>query len=588
MRRVAPPLAATLCLTACFAAEPKWIRLQSTNFELFTPAGERTGREAIRYLETVRSFFSAAVGPPKTGLAIRVVLFPDENAYHEYQPKAFAVAHYLSTDERDLIVIGRFDQEHAPAVIHEYVHLLVRHLNDDTPLWLNEGLAEFYSSLKPKGNQAIIGDLHLGRLAALRRDIWIAVERIIQAGQDSPYYNEKDKASAFYNESWALVHMLAESPPYRGKFRDFLGAIEGKGDSAAAFKSVYGKTVTEINRELREYVESKTFVGSLLNVKLEKSSEQPLVSAAAGFELRMTLADLLPVPEKAGERRSRYETLAREFSDRPEPAAALGDLLLGAREPDKAREWFEEAWTRDCRNAAALRRYARLLRQQGDLARAGLVLGRVLEVDPAGLQARLDFASVALQQNDPDRAFDILRSMRSVPAKQAADLFHLLALASLQKGDLVEADRAARRMAENAKTEGQTKRASLLSDAIARRARSEAVVIIAREVAEDPETARPGPPPPLPPAPGLPKPGENTIEGYLVEVRCMGERPRVRVETGSGVFNLPFPPADPVPVRSSSGAPVELRCGEWKRTLVRVVFELRPGADPWVRSVDFR
>jgi tetratricopeptide (TPR) repeat protein len=579
-------LAATLCWAACFASEPKWIRLKSTNFELFTRAGERTGRETIKYLETVRSFFAAATGPPKAGLAIRVVLFQDEAAYHEYQPKAFAAAHYLSMDERDLIVIGRFDAEHAAVVIHEYVHLLVRHLNDDVPLWLNEGLAEYYSSLKPKGNQAIIGDLHLSRLAALRRDVWVNVERIVKADESSPYYNEKDKASAFYNESWALVHMLAESPSYREKFRDFLSAIEEKGDSAAAFESAYGKTLAEMNRELRTYVESRTFVGSIVDVKLEKSSEQPAVTPAGDFELRMALADLLPVPEKADERKEKYEALAREYPERPDPAAGLGTLLLQVRRPREARGWFEVAWDRGSTNGAALRRYARLLRQEGDLSRARAVMERVLEMDASNVAIRFDLASLSLQESDPDRAFDLLRPMRTVSAKNAPDLFSLLALASLQKGELAEAEKAARRMAETARTEGQKQRAAQLSGAISRRAKSEAAVIIAREVAKDPEDARPVAPLPPPPAPGPPKPGENTIEGYLVEVRCMGERPRVRVETGSGVFNLPFPP-QVVPVRNTSGEPVELRCGEWKRTRVRVVFELHPGAGPLVRSVDF-
>jgi hypothetical protein len=42
---------------AAFAAE-QWLKINSSNFELFTTAGEKKGREAILYLEQVRSLFA--------------------------------------------------------------------------------------------------------------------------------------------------------------------------------------------------------------------------------------------------------------------------------------------------------------------------------------------------------------------------------------------------------------------------------------------------------------------------------------------------------------------------------------------------
>ena len=40
-----------------FAAE-QWLKIKSSNFELFTTAGEKKGREAILYFEQVRGLFS--------------------------------------------------------------------------------------------------------------------------------------------------------------------------------------------------------------------------------------------------------------------------------------------------------------------------------------------------------------------------------------------------------------------------------------------------------------------------------------------------------------------------------------------------
>src|SRR5579871_3312876 len=43
------------------AARPQWIKLTSTDFEMYTSAGEKKGREAILYFEQVRSFFLKAL-----------------------------------------------------------------------------------------------------------------------------------------------------------------------------------------------------------------------------------------------------------------------------------------------------------------------------------------------------------------------------------------------------------------------------------------------------------------------------------------------------------------------------------------------
>src|SRR5438046_874231 len=77
------------------------------------------------------------------------------------------------------------------------------------PTWLNEGLADLYSTLRMQGDKALVGDLIPGRLQSLSTEKWVPLSVILSAGQDSPYYNEKSKAGSFYSESWALVHMLS-------------------------------------------------------------------------------------------------------------------------------------------------------------------------------------------------------------------------------------------------------------------------------------------------------------------------------------------------------------------------------------------
>jgi len=81
MRQCAGRLAtALLCALAALPAVgsegPRWLKIQSPNFELFTTAGERNGREVARHFEQVRAFFREAMGLGlKSGPPVRIVVF---------------------------------------------------------------------------------------------------------------------------------------------------------------------------------------------------------------------------------------------------------------------------------------------------------------------------------------------------------------------------------------------------------------------------------------------------------------------------------------------------------------------------------
>src|SRR5271165_1130158 len=72
-----------------FAAAPAdpWLRIQSANFELFTTAGERAGRDLVRHFEQVRGFFLGVFGV-KSGdrRPVRIVAFHSEKEFAPYRP----------------------------------------------------------------------------------------------------------------------------------------------------------------------------------------------------------------------------------------------------------------------------------------------------------------------------------------------------------------------------------------------------------------------------------------------------------------------------------------------------------------------
>src|ERR1022692_1655554 len=133
-----------MCAVVLFPAAgsegPRWLKIKSPNFELFTTAGERNGREVARHFEQVRAFFLEAMGLGlKSGPPVRIVVFRSDKEFAPYAPNELASAFYLGTDDHDYIIMkGAFGGKISVAG-HAYKHLLLKHSGMRPPVWFNEG-----------------------------------------------------------------------------------------------------------------------------------------------------------------------------------------------------------------------------------------------------------------------------------------------------------------------------------------------------------------------------------------------------------------------------------------------------------------
>ena len=584
MRPLKIVVAAGLLTAAVPGAETEWLRLQSANFELLSNAGERNARNAIRHFEMVRGFFVASSPANRTGLPIRVIAFSNEKEYREFRIASFAIAHYQATPTRDLIVMGRLSEDVYPVAIHEYVHLLIRHTGLKPPVWLNEGLAEFYATLKPYGTGAMVGDLHHGRLQQMRNGKWAPLEAILSADRESPYYNEKSKASALYNESWALVHMLSRGKSYANRFSEFLSEVSRSEDSATALLKVYGKTPAQLDKELRDYVNSTTFQAAVLDIKLQKSAEQPLIEPAPRFDVAMMLADLKAGAGAKEEAVKSYQDIARDFPDRPEPHESLAYHYLRSGKRPSAVEEFGKAYAANCRNPRSLLDYAHLLRESGASDKAPGVLERLLSVDPSNLDARLFLSALLLEQKDYAKSLEVLKAVRHVSAESAVRFFHLVAVSAYYAGDRKESEAAVRRWLELAKTDEERRQAQAVEQALQAPAETPSAPGVSIDSSERPRLSRTLAPTERPAGQPLPP----SLEGDLVQLECLQQGALLHLATPDGVRKLRIDDASAVSVIGAEGGKLDLNCGPLARRRARVEYQERPGAEPLLLLLELR
>lgn len=434
---------------------------------MYSSAGQRASIDTLREFEQVRGFFlQVFTNPPGKPVPVRLVAFGSPKEFEPYRFNEVAIAYYHDTPDRDYIVMSHAGYDVFPVAVHEYVHLLARHSGLKLPPWINEGLAEVYSTLRPQGNKILVGDLIPGRMRALSEGKWVPLEIILGASQDSPYYNEKNKAGSLYNEGWALTHMLFFRAEYRPKFSQLVQAISNGKDSVEALNETYGKTLGQIDKDLQSYLRSDTFKALLVPAKLDKITDDIPVEPVSEYDSSLMLSDLV---HKEAEHRAVVEHLIELDAKRPEPYRALGYMDWRAGKTDEARRQFGLAFERGDREPKMLWDYGRLMESEHrDVALQ--VLSELLKNDAGRVDVRLELADVQLRDGDYRGSIVTLGGIHSVTAQDAPRFFRVAVYAHLQAGELKDAEETAQHYLDIAKTDADRSTAERLMSDVKRRA----------------------------------------------------------------------------------------------------------------------
>jgi len=354
-------LALLLAAAPCYSA-PRWIKATSPNFEMFTSASEGAAKRTLQDFEQIRSFFVEVTKSQRApSLPVRIIAFRSHKEFEPYQTRESSSAYYLAGHDRDYIVMGKIGVDTRPIAIHEYIHLLVRHSGLKMPVWLNEGFADLYSTLKPLAGRIVVGELLPGRFQLLQRTKLLPLETLLAAGHDSAHYNEKDRAGLFYAQSWALTHMLNLNEQYRERFSNLVSALSRGQAAEDAFRDIYGKPLERVEKDLRLYLKGNRFSGALFDAKLVKLADQPAVQPATELESGLVLANILTHIRKDDQAREMYDALAATYPAAPEIPAARGYLESYSGGGDTAAPHFARAAELGTTNAKLLYDYAQIL-----------------------------------------------------------------------------------------------------------------------------------------------------------------------------------------------------------------------------------
>ncbi|HYE13403.1 MAG TPA: tetratricopeptide repeat protein [Pyrinomonadaceae bacterium] len=463
-------LLAPLCAAARDSrkASDEWLSVRSQNFLVVGQAGEDEMRRAAQRLEEYRAAFSRLLSGEHFDFSVptTVILFRDDAAYTPYKPllggrlAAGVAGHFQPGAEVNYITIA-LDSEggrDSSTLLHEYAHLLVNNYFRLAPLWVKEGLAEYYSTarLSKDRRRLTLGGPIRARARALRAGAWLPLRTLFAVDQQSPHYFEAGKRGEFYAESWALVHYLM-SAGRREQFSRLLGLLAEGATIDDALREALHTDAAALEAELLAYVAANRYAERTEAIDgARAAAEQMPVRALSRAESLYYLGDLLL---RSDRRDAAEEHLRRALEADPSLAAAnvsIGVLLKARGSYAEARAHLERATASDPSSHLAHYHLADTLYREGvgeglkepsisafeektSRVRAGLV--RASEIAPGFVEARKLLAAVELDRGaGPDEAAAVLVRALAV-APRRADLKLLLAQALTAKGDFAGARR---------------------------------------------------------------------------------------------------------------------------------------------------
>lgn len=270
MRRFlfAAALAVVVALEAAPSAQNNWRRIDSPNFVAIGDLSASSLRDIVVKFEGFREILGRLHGPRMVSSPVPtvIIVFPTEYEMGPFRPKfngkPVDVAG-LFVPGRDVNYISMLSNENPDnlrVVFHEYTHLLARNSGQQLPVWLSEGLAEYYSTFQPLkgGREAIFGDVVGYHIQQLNNTVLIPIAELLTIDHNSSLYNEGSRRSVFYAETWALVHMILRADPSRAEqLSAYVDRVSHGAEPLAAWQDAFAGINMDV--ELDHYIRQQSF-----------------------------------------------------------------------------------------------------------------------------------------------------------------------------------------------------------------------------------------------------------------------------------------------------------------------------------------
>jgi predicted Zn-dependent protease len=472
--RILLPLALFAASLASARDKPEnWLEVRSQHFIVLTDSNEKQARHVAEQFERMRLVFHAELPQSRLdpGTPIIVLAVKDKKDFEALEPEVYLAKGqielaglFLRAPDKNYILLRLDAQGEHPyaTVYHEYTHLLSGRAEEWLPLWLNEGLAEFYQNTEIRNKEVVLGEPSSDNILLLRHERLLPLPILFAVDQKSPYYHEQNKGSIFYAESWALTHYLRVKDKQEKSHRlhDYADLVSQKVDAVTAATRAFGD-LNKLQAALEKYVAQASFFAFKGPLTTEVDGTTFTVQTLSPSQTDAARADFLAYDERVKDAQTLLETVLRDDPKNVSAHETMGYLEFRRGHLDEARKWYEQAVKLDSQSFVANYYFAAIAMNSGPLTVASklqvvnslrtaiklnpsfapaydqlavffamqrenleeahtLALNAV-QLDPGNLRYRLNTANILLEMERGADAITVLQNAMSL-AKTPADI----------------------------------------------------------------------------------------------------------------------------------------------------------------------
>jgi tetratricopeptide (TPR) repeat protein len=605
MKRLAIFFATILCFLTFLPAQSNvlakdnWVSVRSKNFFLIGNASEKEIRQVGTRLEQFREVFSRLFTRTKftSPVPTTVVVFKSDKSYLPFKSNPNTAGYFQPGPDLNYITLTtevRGEQNPFSVIFHEYTHLLVNNNAGNVPVWFNEGLAEYYSTVAVTDDQKFaLGNPIANHVYLLREKKMLPLRTLFQVDHKSPYYNERDKQSVFYAQSWALMHylILGNQAKHVVQIQKFLDALSASLPMEKAFQQAFEMTIEQMEKELAKYIRSDryTIMSGQFDQKIAFDKEMqtaPITEA----EAQAYLGDLLLHSNRV--EAEVYLKKALELDPNLAMAhASMGMLRVREGKSTEARQSLERAVKENSQNYLIHYYYAYALSREGrgdtdlvtsftpeSVSKMREHLMKAIEMRPDFVESYslLAFVNLISGSNLEESVQMLKRALVISPGRN--DLVFMLAQLYLRKEDYKTARELLQKLSENNSDEELKQRSQTMLAQLIAMEEDRARWNSAGDPANRPpiqtsvnSDAQPQVIGSVDPASYLrealrkPEEGETQVQGLLKQIDCDAKGITFTVQIGERVLKLTTKSFDDVDLTSfSPDGGSEIKCGPRK------------------------
>ena len=297
--RISAGILGLLLAWPLLAAEPAWIEIKTPRYTVLSQLPDaQTRRWASEFDDFIDTSLSVFGSSDKNLTPLTILLFSGDRAFTPYKPRqpdgtvAKNVAGVFNRQATWAIagVSDRGDSSQGRSILfHEGMHWLASADPGARPTWLNEGLAEMFSTFERRPDTVNFGKPIPWHVYQLRTYNLLPMADLLS--QRGSLLEKENLTQMFYAQSWLLVHYLwmSNDPGRREQWANYLRIYRTRSPGEAA-REVFGEDLSALGRALQVYIGRPTM--GYMRLPRPPARSLPESHPAAPLDVQLALGKL--------------------------------------------------------------------------------------------------------------------------------------------------------------------------------------------------------------------------------------------------------------------------------------------------------